>query len=63
MAEVEPEYWTPSTWADDLGALAGLTSQTPRVSHDLASMPVSRGALSSTAATLFQSQVNPYSQE
>jgi hypothetical protein len=63
VAEVEPEYWTPSTWADDLGSLAILAHQTPRIASDLANMPVSRGAVSSTAFTLFQSQVNPYSQE
>lgn len=60
MAEVEPEYWTPSTWADDLGSLAAIAHQTPRVAVDLSNAPLSRGALSATASALFQSQVDPY---
>jgi hypothetical protein len=60
VAEVEPEYPTPSTWADDLGALTLVSHQVPRVGYDLSSMPTSRLATQTTASAVFQSQVNPY---
>lgn len=63
MADVEPTYWTPSQWADDLGSLAAIAHQTPRIAFDLNSIPASRAMVSSVASSLFQSQANPYSQE
>lgn len=60
MAEVQPAYLYPTQWVDDLGAVAAISHQAPRVGFDLASMPVSRITQSAVATSVFQNQVQPY---
>lgn len=60
MAEVQVANQYPGQWADDLGSLASLTTQTPRVGYDLSSVPMSREAQSAIATSLFSSQIPPY---
>jgi len=60
MAEQSPPYLYPGQWADELGSLASLTFQTPRVAHDLASIPMTRNAQNAIASSVFGSQLPPY---
>lgn len=45
---------------DELGSLAALSSQVPRVAYDLASIPMSRTAVNAVASSVFGSQLPPY---
>jgi hypothetical protein len=60
MSEAPSAYEHPGQWADDLGSLALVANQTPRVAYDLSSIPMSRTAISAIASSLFQSQTPPY---
>jgi len=57
-----PAYLYPGQWADQLGSLASLTFNSPRVAHDLASIPMSPNAQNAISSSVLGSQLPPYSQ-
>lgn len=60
MAEQATPYLYPGQWMDDLGSLAALTHQAPRVAHDLSTIPMTRDAQNAIASSVFGSQLPPY---
>lgn len=57
---VPPDYIYPGQAFDELGSLAVLTPNYPRLALDLSATPGSRDVINTLSRTIFQSGISPY---